>query len=117
MSEKVRNPGEQRLHCNIKKWKKSQFKILHDISENVTLVQLMDSAGNVNHAVSIVGYWIFDSNYKQALSLTLDSLNIICSPSVGEGMFTLFESVVHAVRYTKNTGKLVNNRLIQINKG
>ena len=38
ISDQVRNPGEQRLHCNIKKCKKGQFGILYDISENVTLV-------------------------------------------------------------------------------
>ena len=47
------------------------FDILHDISEKFTLVQLMDSVGNKNNAVSIVGYWIFDSNYKKELPLTL----------------------------------------------
>ena len=34
--------------------KKDDFDILNEISENVTLVQLMDSLGNVNHAISIV---------------------------------------------------------------
>ena len=62
MSEQARNPGEKRLYYNIKKWKKGQFDILHEISENVTLAQLMDSVGNVNHAVSIFGYWEFYSN-------------------------------------------------------
>ena len=32
------------------------FDILNDISENITLVQLMESLGNVNHAISIVGH-------------------------------------------------------------
>ena len=51
-------------------WKKNYaFDILNDISENVTLVQLMGSLGNVNHAISIVGYWIFYSNYEKALFL------------------------------------------------
>ena len=72
---------------------KGQFDILHNISENVTLVLLIDSGVNVNHAVSIVGYWIFDSKYKKALPLTLDYLNLICYPLVGEGMFVVFESV------------------------
>ena len=36
------------------------FDILNDISEYVTLVQLMNSLGNVNRAISIVGYQIFD---------------------------------------------------------
>ena len=86
--------------------KKGQFEIIHDISENITLVQLIDSVGNVNHAFSIVRYWIFDSKYKKALPLTLNSLNLIPPPSLGEGMFAVFESVFHTVRYIKNTLKL-----------
>ena len=58
----VKRPGEQRLCYNIKKWEKDQFDILHDISENVTSVKFMDSIENVNHAASIVVYWIFYSN-------------------------------------------------------
>ena len=41
------------------------FGILSYISEDITLVQLMDSLGNVNHAISIVWYWIFHSNYNK----------------------------------------------------
>ena len=52
------------MHYNlIKHKKKGLYKILEDISENVTLVQLMNSLGNMNHAISVVGYCIFDSNY------------------------------------------------------
>ena len=62
---------EQNLRYNIKAWKKNDvFDILKNVSEYVTLVQLMDSLVNVNHAISIVGYWIFDSNYKKELCLT-----------------------------------------------
>ena len=47
-------------------WRKNDaFDILNDISENVTLVKLMDSIGNVNNDISIVGNWIFNSNYKK----------------------------------------------------
>ena len=45
------------------------FDILNDIIEDVTLVQLMDSLGNMTRAISVVGYCIFDSNYKKALCL------------------------------------------------
>ena len=31
-----------------------------DIIEHVTLVQLKDYLGNVNHAIDVVGYWIFE---------------------------------------------------------
>ena len=65
-------------------WKENDdFDILNDISEDVTLVQLMESLGNVNHAISIVEYWIFDSNDQKELCLTQELLDTICSPSIG----------------------------------
>ena len=58
--------GKQNLIYNLTIRKKNDaFDILNEISENVTLVQLMETLGNVNHAISIVGYWIFDSNYEK----------------------------------------------------
>ena len=52
----------------INKWKvKGSFDIMNDISEKFTLVKLMDTVENLNHAVSIVGHWIFNYNYKNAL--------------------------------------------------
>ena len=73
------------------------FDISTDISEHVTLVQLMDSIVNVNHAISVVGYWIFDSNYEKALVLSRESLNMICAPSVSENQVAKFEIVFFAV--------------------
>ena len=46
---------------------KGSYYVVGYISENFTLVQLMDSLGNVNHDISAVGYWIFDSDRKRAL--------------------------------------------------
>ena len=63
--------------------KKNPFDILNDIIENVTLVQLMDSIGNVNHDIIIVDYWTFDSKYEQTLCLKRESLDLICYTSVG----------------------------------
>ena len=77
--------------------KKGSYDIMSDISENFTLVQLMDSLGNVNHAISVVGYWIFDSNYKIALALNRESLDMICAPSVGEKQLVKFELLFNAV--------------------
>ena len=55
---------EKNVQYNLTIWKKNDvFDILNDISEDVTLVQLMYSIGNVNHAISIVGHWSFDSKY------------------------------------------------------
>ena len=66
----------------------------------------MDSLGNVNHAISVVGSWIFKSNYERALVLNKSSLDMICAPSVGEEQAAKFEKVYYAVRYTFNEAKL-----------
>ena len=66
----------------------------------------MDTVGNVNHTVSIVGYLKFDSNYKKGLFLKLKPSNIIWSPSVGEGLVYRVDTVFYTIRYTDNTGKL-----------
>ena len=79
-----------------------EYKLLEDISEHFTLVQLMDSLGNVNHAISFVVNWIFDSNYEKALVLNRASLDMICYPYVGEEQDAVFETVFTAVRYIYN---------------
>ena len=71
MIDRERNKGEQCLRYDINKWKiKGFFDIFNDISKNFSLVQLVGGNGDTNHAVSIVGKWIFDSNYKISLPLT-----------------------------------------------
>ena len=61
MKNRRKIKGEQNLQYNMTIWKKNDdFDILNDTSEYVTLVQLMDLLGNVNHDISILGYWIFD---------------------------------------------------------
>ena len=59
------------------------FNILNDISEHVTLIHLMNSIDNVNRAISVVGYWVFDSNYEKELLLNIESLDMICALSAG----------------------------------
>ena len=55
------------------------FDIKNNISEHITLGKLMDLLGNVNNEVSVVGKWIFDSNNKNMLPLTIESLDLICA--------------------------------------
>ena len=94
MKNRRKNKVVQNLQYNLNILKKSDaFDILNDISEDVTLVQLMGSLGNVNNAISILGYWIFDSNYKKALCLTQELLDILCSPSIDEDLVETFQSV------------------------
>ena len=85
MQNKKINKGETRVHYSLMKYKKKgEYDILENISANVTLVQLMDLLGNLNHAISVVGSWIFDSNDEISLVLNKASLDMICAPYVGE---------------------------------
>ena len=62
--------GEPRVYYSLKKYRNmGSYDILTDIREHVTLVQLMDYLGNFNHAISVVVYWIFDSNHEKELVL------------------------------------------------
>ena len=71
MSNRREIKGKQTLRYNLSIWiENDAFDILNDISENIILVQLTDSPGNVNHAISIVGHCIFEYNYMKALCLT-----------------------------------------------
>ena len=66
MEYRVQNKGERRLCNTCKYWKNSVlFDILNDISEYVTVVQLLYKVGNVGHFVSIPRNWIFNSNSKK----------------------------------------------------
>ena len=40
--------------------KTGEFDILNEISDHVTLVQLIDTDGNISHFVSIIRCWIYD---------------------------------------------------------
>ena len=64
------NIGKQKVYYSLRKYKKKgSYDILIEISENVTLVQLMDYLENLSHAISVVEYWIFGSGYNIALVL------------------------------------------------
>ena len=107
MINSKRNKGEARVHYKLIKYKKmGDYEILENISANVTLVELMDSLGNVNHTISVVGSCIFDSNYERALFLNKASLVMICAPSSGEEQTARFDKVYYAVRYILNEAKL-----------
>ena len=49
--------------CKLKQWRESgTFYIFDLISEHITLFQFIYTFVNVNHAVSIFGFWLHDSN-------------------------------------------------------
>ena len=62
--------SEPKVHYSLVKYnKKGSYDIPIYISGHVTLVRFMYYLRNLNHAISIADYWIFDSNYKKSLVL------------------------------------------------
>ena len=60
--------GEHKLYYNLNMYRqKGYFNIFNNIGEHSTLLPLMDYLRNLNHAISVVGYWMFDSKYEKAL--------------------------------------------------
>ena len=66
----------------------------------------MDYLGNVNRAISVVDYWIFDSNYNKALFLYRASLEMICATYVVEEQAAKFETIFAAVIYIRSDTQL-----------
>ena len=63
MTDESRNFKKPHLRHKLEQWKKyDTFDILNNISKYVTLVHFIYIVGNVNHALSVVGRWIFESN-------------------------------------------------------
>ena len=60
----------------------------------------------MNHTISVVGNWIFESNYKKALVLNRASADMVFAPSMGEEQATKSELVFTAVRYIRYAAQL-----------
>ena len=66
MIDKVLNKCKQKLRYRIKQCNiKESFEIINNISEHITLVQLIETVRNLNIAMIISGNGIFDSNYDK----------------------------------------------------
>ena len=76
----------------------------------------MDSLGNVNHAISISGYWIFDSNHEKERFLTQESLYVICYPSISDKQVATLQSVFYTVRYIWEWINLTNDKHENVGK-
>ena len=69
-------------------------------------MNLIVALGNVNRAISILRYWIFDSNYEKALHITKESLDLIFSFTVDEEPVLNIETVYYAVIYLLPIGNI-----------
>ena len=59
----------------------------------------MKSLGTVKYSLKVVGKWIFVYTYKIALSLSIESLSLICSCYEEEKVFAFFDTLFHDVSY------------------
>jgi hypothetical protein len=85
----------------------SSFNFRNDLDESMILVgSLVASDGSVNHAVTITGGWVFDSNEDVAFPLTKEALDV-CTQSEGEatlsGSRSTFSHFGHGLIYQDNT--------------
>ena len=72
------------------------YDIFCNQSTYPTVCFLLDTWQQTDNCITIFGKWIFDSNFKVALPLKLDSLNYIC-----RGNYTYknkFIGVLHDIR-------------------
>ena len=107
--------GEQKFYYSMKIYKtRGSFEIFKYIREHMTLVQLMDSLGNVNHNISVVGFRIFESNYEKSLVLNREPLDMIFAPSFGEEQVATFETFFYTLRYTCLTAQPMKEQSIYI---
>jgi len=64
---------------NFKILKVNDWNIIKNEENNLIVVLLRGSDGKEDHCVTILGKWIFDSNLKNAIPLTKESLDLCCS--------------------------------------
>jgi len=82
---------------------KKNIDILKDRSVFPTLCVLRGKDGGVNHAVTIVGDWIFDGNNSEALPLNQTSLDWCCSM---ENIKVMYDGVHKAYRFFHHKPRL-----------
>ena len=90
-----------------KKINPKTYNILHDIDIYPTVMCLQAIDGGTQHAVTVVGKFVFDSNCSRAMPLTEETLDYCCSTDEKESKFL---RVFHGYRFqeplTKQKKKL-----------
>ena len=64
---------------NYKKLKIKNWDILENGDDDLVIVSLKGSDGKEDHCVALLGKWIFDSIFKNALPLSKEALDLCCS--------------------------------------
>ena len=77
------------LKCNLlsmSDWKLTDLK-----ETDLVAASLRGSDGKIDHAITIYGSWIFDSNFTHAMPLNQDSLDLCCSSDTSPAKFVCVE--------------------------
>ena len=81
MLGRARKVGETRQKYNVvdmNRVSSKKFALFDMVDLSIKVVQIQDKKNIINHAVTIVGRWIFDANFKYALPLSMSSMNKCC---------------------------------------
>ena len=70
-----------------------------EISSFPTLVQLKDFLGGIQHCVTVVGKWIFDSNVPFARPLTRNKLEYCCTNCDETKVMNGYRGVLKSIRF------------------
>jgi hypothetical protein len=71
------------------------FDILGSGLSGIYLAQVQGSDGKEDHCVAVSDKWIFDSNFKNALPRSQESLNMCCSSDEEKSLFVTCINVEH----------------------
>ena len=81
MEQKTNKDDRRRYQLRALKGKRAQnWDILTESAKYaLRLLGVQSSDGKSDHAICVVGKYIFDSNFERALDLTRESLDLCCS--------------------------------------
>ena len=100
MTDCNQRKGEPRLKYSIETWDTDDsFLPLEHLSPYPTMLHIVTSAGTSSHCITVCGKWIFDSNFGNALLLSIDSLDFICANTTDHWQEITFHHVKCATRF------------------
>ena len=71
------------------------YDLLLDISLFLTLIHLKEFLGGIQHCVTVVGKYIFDSNIPSVLPLTCDQRNYCCNSGNETKVMNFYKGVLN----------------------
>ena len=79
-------------HLSYSKIEVTHWNIYENGNEDLVVVCLRGSDGKEDYCVTLLGQWIFDSNFETALLLCKESLDLCCSSDTRKEEFVVVVS-------------------------